>query len=241
MKFEELLKLINDKGLFFVLIVMKNNGTLEQYLPELFALINTPERECYHPEKTTWKHTLLTLRCVDELPSYNSVYGLSYMNWCLLCHDLGKALTPQDILPKHIGHERRGLDVIHSICDRMEVPEDYRRTAIICCKNHMRFNLVTQMKPVKIYNMVKEVTNDFTDSHMLHLLSLVCLCDVSGRAKRFEDQIQNTLDCGVIVLTVLGEVKRLRTLAIYADNEQKLLSELSKSITSLKQELKKKA
>jgi UTP:GlnB (protein PII) uridylyltransferase len=240
MKFNDLLPYLINKELFHTIVLMKIDGTLEKELPEVFALIDTPERESYHPEGTTFRHTLLALKCVDSLPSYSSVYGLSYMNWCILCHDLGKALTPKDILPKHIGHERRGLDVIDALCDRLEVPQDYRETAILCCKNHMRFNLVTQMKPVKIYNMVKEVTKNFTDDQMLLLLSLVCLCDVSGRGKIFEDQIKNTLDCGVIALVVLGEVKKLRTLAIYADNEQKLLSELSKSVSSLKAELKKK-
>jgi len=241
MNFKKLLTMINSDDLPLELVLMKKDGTLEKELPEVFALIDTPERECYHPEKTTWMHTLLTLKCVKVLPCWNSVYGIPYMNWCLLCHDLGKALTPQDILPKHIGHERRGIDVINAICDRLDVPFSYREAAILCCKNHMRFNLVTQMKPAKIYNMVKEVTKDFTDPNMLHLLSLVCLCDVRGRAKQFNDQIENTCDCGVIVLKVLGEVNRLRTLSIYANNEQKLISELSRVVTPLKAELKTKS
>ena len=43
-------------------------------------------------------------------------------------HDLGKALTPSDELPRHIGHEHRGVRRVRALCRATEGADRTRRT-----------------------------------------------------------------------------------------------------------------
>ena len=44
------------------------------------------------------------------------------IGFAALTHDLGKALTPAEELPKHILHEQRGLEPLEALCARLKVP-----------------------------------------------------------------------------------------------------------------------
>ncbi len=158
---------------------MKEDGTLEQKLPEVFALIETPERLTYHEEGNTYSHTILVLKQVDYI--VGSGPNRAELNFCALCHDLGKALTPKDILPKHIGHENRGVDVILSLCDRLDIPISFQDKAILTCRNHMAFLRCSEMRPSKLLRFVDQVTDGFKRSHNLNLLFDLCYGDSNGR------------------------------------------------------------
>ena len=46
---------------------------------------------------------------VDDAARHN--YALE-VRFAALTHDLGKGTTPKDILPRHIGHELRGVELV---------------------------------------------------------------------------------------------------------------------------------
>jgi tRNA nucleotidyltransferase (CCA-adding enzyme) len=72
---------------------------LQRILPEIDALFGVPQRADYHPEIDTGDHVM---RVIDMAASMQQPLAVRF---AALTHDLGKALTPADVLPRHIGHE----------------------------------------------------------------------------------------------------------------------------------------
>ena len=72
-------------------------------LPEIDVLKTVEEIKEHHPEENTFNHTTLVLRYADQ---HNMI---SLVKFGCLLHDIGKVLTPKDILPHHYGHEEKGL------------------------------------------------------------------------------------------------------------------------------------
>lgn len=139
-------------------------GALEILFPELYKLTSTPERLEFHPSGNSYIHTMIAL---DRVRYHNSLVKFS-----MICHDLGKGTTPIDILPKHIGHEERGGKLIDSLCDRLKTPNDYRHLAKVCCKYHMRFIRMRDMRLRKRYDYVRLISDNFTNGEqLLDLLS----------------------------------------------------------------------
>ncbi len=62
-------------------------------------------------------------------------YGLA-VRFAALTHDLGKATTPVDILPRHIGHEGRGVELLKPLCERLKVPNECRDLAVLVAREH---------------------------------------------------------------------------------------------------------
>ena len=58
------------------------------------------------------------------------------VRFAALAHDLGKATTPQDILPRHIGHEARSVELLHGLCERLRVPNECRDLALLVARYH---------------------------------------------------------------------------------------------------------
>lgn len=155
---------------------LQESGALKIVLPELYALIDTPEKLEYHPEGNSFEHTMLCLRVAD----WNQLSPM--VKFAVLCHDLGKALTPQDILPAHHSHEFNGLSVIEKLCDRVKIPNDYRDFALISCRYHMNAHRFHQMKLRKQYDMIKAISLNFKNRQRLIDFIEVTRCDCYGRA-----------------------------------------------------------
>lgn len=134
-------------------------NALEDWFPEFLALSKAKEQKKFHWSENSFKHTMIALKRVqDESP---------LIKFAVAVHDLGKSNTPEDILPKHIGHDLRGLDLIDALCDRLKAPNEYRDFAKIFCKNHMRCHKMGQMKLSKQYDLVKCLSRNFKDRQML--------------------------------------------------------------------------
>lgn len=134
-------------------------NALEDWFPEFLALSKAKEQKKFHWSENSFKHTMIALKRVqNESP---------LVKFITCTHDLGKSNTPEDILPKHIGHDLRGLDLIDALCDRLKAPNEYRDFAKIFCKNHMRCHKMGQMKLSKQYDLVKCLSNNFKDKDLL--------------------------------------------------------------------------
>ena len=133
---------------------------LDDWFPEFVDLANAKEQKKFHWSENSFKHTMIALKRVQDKSSI--------VKFAVLCHDLGKGNTPTDILPKHIGHDLRGLDLIDSLCDRLKVPNEYKKFAKIFCKNHMRCHKMGQMKLSKQYDLVKCLSDNFKDRRLLN-------------------------------------------------------------------------
>lgn len=153
-------------------------GALEVILPEVAALKDIPENTEYHPEGNAYAHTILTLK---EVGQYSlSGKDLALVNFALMCHDLGKALTPKEELPAHHGHDFNGLKLINRLCKRLKVPNDFRDFAKTFCNYHMQFYNFLERRTVTQYDLIETLTK-FKDNHNMGLIQKCHACDKLGR------------------------------------------------------------
>jgi len=113
-----------------MLQVLRACGALQRLLPEVDRLYGVPQRAEYHPEIDTGIHLEMVL---DQ--SAQSQASLDVRFACL-CHDLGKAATPADVLPRHIGHEQRSVPLLLAICERWRVPVECKELAEVVAREH---------------------------------------------------------------------------------------------------------
>ena len=86
--------------------VLRDCGALARLLPELDRLWGVPQSAEHHPEIDTGVHVMLVLDMAARLHASLPV------RFACLTHDLGKGTTPPDVLPRHIGHEERGVRLL---------------------------------------------------------------------------------------------------------------------------------
>ncbi|WJF90498.1 multifunctional CCA addition/repair protein [Paraburkholderia bonniea] len=110
--------------------VLRECGALARVLPEVDALFGVPQRADYHPEVDTGVHVMMV---IDHAAARG--YALP-VRFAALTHDLGKATTPADILPRHIGHEARSVDLLKPMCERLRVPNECRDLALLVAREH---------------------------------------------------------------------------------------------------------
>ncbi len=110
--------------------VLRDCGALARLLPELDRLWGVPQRADYHPEVDTGVHTMMVIETAAAMATPLPV------RFAALVHDLGKGTTPEDILPRHIGHEGRSVPLIEAVCQRLRVPTECRELALVVAREH---------------------------------------------------------------------------------------------------------
>lgn len=55
-----------------------------------------------------------------------------------LCHDLGKQETPEGLLPRHIGHEKRGEALARQLGERLKLPKRLIKAGALAARQHMK-------------------------------------------------------------------------------------------------------
>jgi tRNA nucleotidyltransferase (CCA-adding enzyme) len=129
--------------------VLRACGALARILPEIDALWGVPQRADYHPEVDTGVHVMMVL---DHAAACG--YALT-VRFAALTHDLGKATTPEDILPRHIGHEGRSVDLLKPLCERLRVPNECRDLAILVAREHGNIHRVMEMGAAAVVRMLE--------------------------------------------------------------------------------------
>ena len=97
-----------------------------------------------------------------------------------LVHDLGKAKTPEDILPRHIGHEKAGVPVIKALCERLRIPTKFRELACIVSEYHLHMHKMEELKSSTVLKML-ESTGSLRNPERAKQFALVCEADARGR------------------------------------------------------------
>ncbi|MHA7678887.1 multifunctional CCA addition/repair protein [Cupriavidus sp. PET2-C1] len=110
--------------------VLRECGALARLLPELDRLWGVPQRADYHPEVDTGVHVMMV---VDTTAAMRTSLPVRF---AALMHDLGKGTTPEDVLPRHIGHEQRSVALLEAVCKRLRVPTDCRDLAVVVAREH---------------------------------------------------------------------------------------------------------
>ena len=159
--------------------VLRDCGALSELFPEIDALFGVPQRADYHPEVDTGIHTLMALKQSVKISNSGAV------RFSVLVHDVGKALTPDVVLPSHTGHEASGLPVVKGMCDRLGVPNQYRQLAMAVTEYHLHSHKARELKPATILTLFQNI-GALRDSNRLTEFLYCCEADARGRAG-FED------------------------------------------------------
>ncbi len=112
--------------------VLRDCGALQHVFPEVDALFGVPQPERWHPEVDSGVHTLLALRAAARLSPAETV------RFAVLTHDLGKAATPEALLPKHHGHEQRSAAAARGLLRATAGTEPVSRSRAACRETSRR-------------------------------------------------------------------------------------------------------
>ena len=154
--------------------VLRACGALARILPEVHALWGVPQRPESHPEVDTGEHLMLVLDMAARLQAPLTV------RYACLCHDLGKATTPPEDLPRHPGHEARSVDMLRVISERLRVPTHCRELAEVVAREHgcIHGSLLLNAKQVV---QLLERCDAFRQPQRFSDVLLACECDARGR------------------------------------------------------------
>ena len=157
--------------------VLRECGALKVILPEVDALFGVPQRAEHHPEIDSGIHTLMTLQRAADL-------GLSLPErYAAMLHDLGKALTPPDILPRHHGHDIAGVKPVQAVNRRWRVPKACAELAELVCRWHIILHSVKTLRSDTALDVLQR-TDAFRRPDRFQTALNVCLADVQGRLGR---------------------------------------------------------
>jgi tRNA nucleotidyltransferase (CCA-adding enzyme) len=155
---------------------LRGCGALAAVLPEVDALYGVPQRAEYHPEVDTGAHIELVCDMAAALAPADAVIGFA-----ALTHDLGKALTPEEELPKHLMHEHRGLKPLRVLCERLKVPAEHRQLAEIACREHLNVHRLLELRDKTVHDLLARC-DAFRKPARIAQLAIVCEADKRGRA-----------------------------------------------------------
>lgn len=154
--------------------VLHQCGALKVLFPEIEALFGVPQRPEYHPEIDCGIHTLMALQ-----QACNAHYSLD-VRYAVLVHDLGKALTPIDELPRHIMHEERGVAPVQDLSDRLKVPTQLKQLAVSVCKEHLKCHQAMTLKPGTLWRLLQRL-DVLRRPERVEAFIQACECDARGR------------------------------------------------------------
>ncbi len=155
---------------------LRDAGALAVVLPEADALYGVPQRAEYHPEVDTGVHVELVCDMAATLAPGDAVIGFA-----ALTHDLGKALTPAQELPRHLMHEHRGLAPLRALCDRLRAPTEHRQLAEMACREHLNVHRLLELKDSTVHDLLVRC-DAFRKPARIAQLAVACEADKRGRA-----------------------------------------------------------
>jgi len=160
-------------------LALRGCGALSRLYPEIDALFGVPQPEKHHPEIDTGRHTMLVLEQAARLSNEAKV------RFAALLHDLGKGTTPPEQWPRHIGHEKRSVELVQQLCQRIRPPKEYRELALLCAQYHSHSHRAFELKNSTILDTLQAL-DAFRRPQRFEAFLLCCTADSRGRSG-FED------------------------------------------------------
>ena len=222
---QELARGIMEKKPSRFFTTLRECGALAKILPEVDALFGVPQPEKHHPEIDCGIHTMLV---IDDAAQHD--YALE-VRFAALTHDLGKATTPRDILPRHIGHEQRSVKLVKEVAQRLRVPGECRDLALLAARYHGDIHRAFELRAETIVNLFQSADAWRRPERFNHLLQ-ACASDARGRTGHEQDaypqadyllqllEVARAVDAGKIAEqcadgnTIAAEVQQARISAV---------------------------
>lgn len=188
---------LKTHGPFRFLEVLRDCEALKVILPEVDRLFGVPQPEQHHPEIDTGKHIIL---CMQEARKLTDDPAVLYAT---LVHDVGKGLTPEAEWPRHIGHEKRGVDALKDIEQRLPVPKEYARLARLVCEHHTKLHRVQELRPQTLLKLLDSL-DAFRRPETVDRFLLACEADARGRTGLEEREYPQSAYLKAVHEAVLG-------------------------------------
>jgi tRNA nucleotidyltransferase (CCA-adding enzyme) len=195
--------------------VLRACGALARVLPEVDALWGVPQRADYHPEVDTGVHVMMVV-------DYAASRGFALpVRFAALTHDLGKATTPEDVLPRHIGHEGRSVDLLRPLCERLRVPNDCRDLAVLVAREHGNIHRVLELNAGALVRLFERADALRKPARFAEALQ-ACVSDARGRlglegsaypqAERLRDALvaARSVDAGAVAQRFASQPARIK-------------------------------
>ncbi len=154
--------------------VLRDCGALAVVFPEIDALFGIPQPEKWHPEIDCGIHALMVLEQAAKLSNAADV------RFAALVHDLGKATTPKDILPRHTGHEARSVQLVNAMSQRLRIPASFRELACLAAEFHAHTHRAFELRPETVLKVLNRV-DAIRRRERFEKFLLVCEADSRGR------------------------------------------------------------
>lgn len=163
-----------------MLSVLHACGALKRILPEVDALYGVPQRADYHPEVDTGIHIEMVLDMAARLDASLPV------RFAALTHDLGKGVTPADVLPSHRGHEAHSVRLLAPLCARLRVPSECRELAVLVARYHGDIHRAAELRPETMVKIIEQADGVRRPDRFMQAL-VACECDARGRTGHEDD------------------------------------------------------
>ena len=160
--------------------VLRECGALATLLPEVDRLWGVPQRADYHPEVDTGVHLMMVL---DMAATLNTSLEIRF---ACLGHDLGKGTTPPHVLPRHLGHEERSVELVRDVCERLRVPVACRELAELVAREHGNIHRSGEFGAAAITRLLDRCDAWRRPDRFAAAL-LACECDARGRLGMSDD------------------------------------------------------
>jgi len=160
--------------------VLRECGALARLLPEVDRLWGVPQPAAHHPEVDTGVHLMMVL---DMAAHLNTNLAIRY---ACLCHDLGKGTTREEVLPRHIGHEGRSVELLRALSARLRVPVECRDLAEIVAREHGNVHRSGELDAAAVMRLLERCDALRRPERFRDAL-LACECDARGRLGKADE------------------------------------------------------
>lgn len=218
-------KALNEKNPEIYFETLHKTGALKVLFPEIDALYGVPNPVKHHPEVDSFIHTMLVLKQSVNLTENNPILNKSAVRFAAICHDLGKALTPQNILPHHYGHEQAGIKPTRTLCKRLKVPSYFQELAELTCEFHTHIHKAFELRAETVVTLFNRFDVWRKPQRFQEFLQ-VCLADTRGRTG-FENKDYPQIDYINQLLHAANEVD-VRQVIADGFEKQEIRNELMK-------------
>lgn len=174
---QEMTKALNEADPTQFFLVLRSCGALQRLWPALDKLWGIPQPAQHHPEIDTGIHVMMALKIATQISSDKSV------RFAVVCHDLGKGVTPPEQWPSHRGHEEEGVPLIKEFCVRYRVPNDYRDLAVMVSRFHLHCHKVFELRSNTLLTTLEKL-DAFRQPDRFEKFLLACTADARGRLNR---------------------------------------------------------
>jgi len=162
---QELAKGLMEESPGKMLDVLLECGALARVLPEVAAMVGILQPFLHHPEGCTYIHTKMVLAEAAKASAPIEV------RFACLVHDLGKARTPKEVLPRHLGHEASSVKLIEAVCERLKVPSEAAGLATVVAREHTNVHASLKLNGSAAFRLMER-------------------CDAIRRPDRFKRMLQ---------------------------------------------------